>query len=317
MSQLEPVFSGQEQAVVYLFSRYWKKIPAFKNKWVYDIQMRFPDASMMDTETDAYEAIEFEYALSSFNHYDRTDRKKLKDYDSLHIIYWDHDDKEEAVCKRIRQHLHFEGEIKFLRLSDYFIPCIQPEDDLLGAYWKFCPNIRHKAVKDAYAFEKIAKATDALAEVGDIELLDVKKLYRTIGFNKLDSDFIECAHWSAIHFFTTKTRFHSEMIPSRLFVKPTGCPYFWGYFQIRHAFVIEKATAAIKDYFRKFYFYEFDHVNRMCFVYSRFHTLKHVEPHDPGVKLYDYLMTERVRLDVRGSKVIADGCVDRVDKILG
>jgi hypothetical protein len=41
----EPIFSRQEQGVVYLFSRYWTEIEAFKNKRITEIQVRFPDAT--------------------------------------------------------------------------------------------------------------------------------------------------------------------------------------------------------------------------------------------------------------------------------
>ena len=39
----EPIFSRQEQAIVYLFSRHWEKIKAFKNKHICDMQTRFPE----------------------------------------------------------------------------------------------------------------------------------------------------------------------------------------------------------------------------------------------------------------------------------
>ena len=54
---------------MYFFSRYWDQIDVFRNKWLYDIKMRFPDASMEDQTTGDLEAIEFEYALSSFDHH--------------------------------------------------------------------------------------------------------------------------------------------------------------------------------------------------------------------------------------------------------
>ena len=320
MVKLEPILTRQEQGVVYLFSRYWEKIPEFKNKWLYDIQMRFPDASMVDTVTDAYEAIEFEYALSSFNHDKPADRKKIKDYDALHIVYWDRDEDEGVLRERIARCLRFKGEVKFLRLSQYFGPSIQRDPDSLGAYWEFCPDKRRKVVEDVYPLKKIVEDTTALAEQGVFEPLEVTELYRTIGFNKFGSGFVECDHWKAIHLFTTTTRFQRDRIPRKLFVKPAGCQYFWGYFDIRHAFVINKdrVSASVRDYFKNYYFYPFDHHDdHTCFVYSHFKELTHTQPDDPGVTLFNYL-DGKVPLKLRGSMVISENAHIRgVDRIIG
>jgi hypothetical protein len=125
MREREPIFSKQEQGVVYLFSRYWREIPAFRDKRIYDIQMRFPDASMEDTRTGADEAIEFEYALSSFNHQTRADRKTLAEYDSLYIVYWEQDVDEKKLCRTIKE--HFAGEVNCVCLKRYFRPCVEAE----------------------------------------------------------------------------------------------------------------------------------------------------------------------------------------------
>ena len=67
MPTKEPMFSRQEQAVVYLVSRHWDDIPDSRGKELAMIQMRFPDASMVEkgkaAGTGHDEAIEFEYAL--------------------------------------------------------------------------------------------------------------------------------------------------------------------------------------------------------------------------------------------------------------
>ena len=173
MSEQEPIFARQEQGVVYLFSRYWKKIPEFKNKWLYDIQMRFPDASMVDTETGANEAIEFEYALSSFDHYKAADSKKLERYKSLYIVYWDQDRDEGKIRAWIAP--HFKGNVMFVCLSQYFMPSIEREADRLGAYWEFCPNRQAKGVKVVYPLKKIEEDTKALADQEVIEPLVVRQ----------------------------------------------------------------------------------------------------------------------------------------------
>lgn len=313
MSAREPIFTRQEQGVVYWFSRYWERIPEFKNKRLYDIQMRFPDASMVDTVTGADEAIEFEYALSSYNHHKAADGKRLRDYDSLYIVYWDQDDDEDELRERIKR--HFTGKVKFVRLSDYFSPSIQRESACLGAYWKFCSRKHFGWAKKVYPLKRIVEDTTALAEKGVFEPLEVTRLYRTIGFNRIGSDFIECDHWRTIHLFTTTTRFHRDMIPCKLFVKPAGCQYFWGYFEIKHAFVINKVSVSVKDYFRNFYFYPFAHSDHTCFVYSDFRELSHTHRDDPGVRLFAYL-ANKVRLDVRGSMVIPDKHIREIDRLI-
>jgi len=109
MKKWEPVFSRQEQGVVYLFSRYWQDMPAFTGKRTCNIQMRFPDASIKDITTGADEAIEFEYVLSSFKHVKRSDWKTLKAYDSLYIVYWEQDADESGLRRKIRE--HFAGDV--------------------------------------------------------------------------------------------------------------------------------------------------------------------------------------------------------------
>ena len=52
----EPIFSRQEQRVVYLFSRYWEQIDEFKNKRIYNIHTHFPDFSVEDIGNGAVEA---------------------------------------------------------------------------------------------------------------------------------------------------------------------------------------------------------------------------------------------------------------------
>ena len=59
----EPIFSRQEQAVVYMFSRYWDKIDLFKEKKICNIHTHFPDFSLEDNKTGEEEAVEFEYGL--------------------------------------------------------------------------------------------------------------------------------------------------------------------------------------------------------------------------------------------------------------
>jgi len=101
----EPVFGRQEQAVVYFFSRYWEQIEPFCHGRLSHIQTQFPDASMEYAAAGKWQAIEFEYALSSFDHHrERRSRKILnEDYDSLAIVYWEEDTDRDQLGSEIRE----------------------------------------------------------------------------------------------------------------------------------------------------------------------------------------------------------------------
>lgn len=313
MSNLEPILGRQEQAVVYFFSRYWDRIPAFKDKWVYNIHTHFPDASMQDQNTWDLEAIEFEYALSSFGHHlNPADRKTLKDYKSLYIVYWDEDADKEALRKEIKGK-GITARVEFVCLWDYFSPAIIRESDRLEAYWEFCDS---KCFDEIYPYHELEAAMKALEDDGDIRCLTVNSnLYRVAGFNKSRADFIECDHWKRIHFYTT-TGFHDDCVPSRLLVKPTGSGRFIGCFEVQHAFKITRKTSdRLTDFFRKHYFYPYhsDYRDSTCLVYSAFTALNA----DQGVAIYEYLDDQGYALR-QASEMIEDARHRRrIDKIVG
>lgn len=316
MSKLEPLFARQEQAVVYFFCRYWDQIAAFHDKWVYDIQVHFPDASMEDQRTGDLEAIEFEYALSSFDHhYKSADRKKLKEFKSLYIVYWDEDTDKEELREDIKEK-GVAARVEFVCLGQHFSPGIEREADRLGAYWEFRPT---KCFSEVYPFKEIEAVTKALVKDSIIQPLKVNDdLYRVAGFNKSNADFIECDHWKRIHFYTT-THFHDDCVPSQLFVKPTGSGCFSGCFEVRHAFRILKVKdERLTDYFRKFYFYPYeeyepeDLLRHTCLVYSGFTELD-VEQ---GVEIYDYLSDKGYALRQASELVEDSRHRRRIDKIV-
>jgi hypothetical protein len=310
----EPIFSRQEQAVVYLVSRHWDDIPAFAHKQITMIQMRFPDASMVQKDktagTGEDEAIEFEYALSSFNHFGSADRRTLKDYKSLYIVYWEHDANEEKLRERIQNKLRFTGKVEFVCLNDVFGPRVEPGAECLHACWEFP---RRKEICEAYPFSDIEQKTNRLCEQGFFERLTPRSdLYRTIGFNSNNSGFIQCDHWRTIHLFTTG-RFGEDSIPSKLFVRPKGHQKFFGYFNIKHAFFIEREGPDVEAYFRKFYFYPYkDSTTGICLVYSQFNDLNS----NQGAELYELLKREEYALG-QSSELIEDCAVRRqIDRIL-
>ena len=309
----EPIFSRQEQGVVYLFSRYWDQIDRFKGKRIHNIHTHFPDFELENIETGAIEAIEFEYGLKDFaSHLNDKHLKKLKkdDIKRLNIIYWDEDADEAKVRQQIER--HFAGEVEFVRLSEYFSPCVKPDSDCLRASWTFSLK---KQRCETYPLRKIEKCTKALVEAHAFERLPwCPRLYRTLGFNKEFADFIECAHWENIHFFRTTNRFDTDNIPSKLFVKLNRCQHFAGYFVVRDAFVIAKVSPRVKEYFRDFYFFPYDpdYKDSISFVYSRFEPLDY----NQGQDLYRYLKKNGFALQ-RSSELISDSHVREVDRIIG
>jgi hypothetical protein len=298
----EPIFSRQEQGVVYLFSRYWEHIPLFKNKRPSRIHTHFPDFTIEDLDTGLEEAIEFEYALSDFNHI--RDLNKLKDEDIkvLHIVYWDEDADQEELRKEIRKGYRgngFRGQLNFVCLSKYFSPSIKRDSDHLDASWEFT---KHKRFNEAYTFKAIERDTKELMKRGNFECLKPNpKLYRTIGFNRNNSGFIECDHWRMIHLFTTKS-FQGDHIPCKLFVKPTGYQYFCGYFDIKDAFNVKKGGEHVREYWGKYYFYPYGsgYKAHTCFVYSHFRELSY----DQGVKMFKYLTKHKYALHILASRLI-------------
>ena len=135
----EPIFSRQEQGVVYLFSRYWHRIDAFRAKRIYEIHTHFPDFYLRDTRSNELEALEFEYCLSKFrDHLDRLEELEEDADDAvktLYVVYWELDEDPEELRQAIRH--NFTGSVELVSLHDYFGPVIRHESDRLRAFWEF------------------------------------------------------------------------------------------------------------------------------------------------------------------------------------
>jgi len=311
----EPIFSRQEQGVVYLFSRYWDRIDEFKGKRLLRIHTRFPDFSIVN-EGDEDEAIEFEYGLDAFRSHMGECLKKLEEdgYRRLYIVYWDDTCDEKDISEKIKQ-AGFAGMVRCFCLKNCFSARVRREDRSapLRASWTFTDGCNGPKGEEAYSFGHIKRSVEQLE--GAIERLDINpELYRTIGFNKGGSEFIECDHWRSIHFFTTPTRFQEGSIPGKLFVKPSGCEYFDGYFDVKMAFKIRNACKPIEQFFKEYYFYEFDDYyvrSSTCFVYSDFKPF----PRQQGNALFRVL-SHKYNLGVRGSMKIRSEDNRQIDSIL-
>lgn len=309
----EPIFSRQEQGVVYLFSRYWQKIDTFNGKRVCRIHTHFPDFYIEDETSGKVEGIEFEYGLRDFSTHLHGDLEKLKDESIklLYIVYWDEDTDKTRLRRSIKK--QFNGKVIFVCLRDYFSPCVDPDIDCLRTAWTFSPT---KETAKAYPFDRINGDTEKLLANGDFDGLPIQGgLYRTIGFNKDTSDYIECDHWKKIHLFTTETPLDADNIPSKLFVKPNAHDAFVGCFEIEHAFYINKGSEAVQDYFKNYYFYPYhpNYRESTCFVYSDFKPFAY----EQGVALRTFLKP-KYAIDNRGSKKIWNpDHITKIDRIVG
>ena len=182
----------------------------------------------------------------------------------------------------------------------------------LRTAWTFCPT---KETAEAYSFHRIDADTKTLLREGDFDALSIQGgLYRTIGFNKDNSDYIECDHWRKIHLFTTRTPLDADNIPAKLFVKPNAHDAFVGYFDVEHAFYINKGSEAVKEYFKNYYFYPYypGYRESTCFVYSQFKPFSY----EQGAALCKYLKP-KYAIDKRGSKKIWDAKhIEEIDRIV-
>jgi len=300
-----------------LFSRYWREIDGFQNKRITEIQMRFPDATMI-RGADNQEAIEFEYNLKSFYAHVPTDQrrhgdlKKLEDYGALYIVYWEEDADVGALRKRIAK--HFAGKVFFVRLSKYFSPLVEHGPEHLVAYWQFTPGA--KRYREVYSFDEIKEETARLIRDEIVEEREVQRgLYRVSGFNTAHSDYIECDHWKTIHYYTTGY-FSEGSVPERLFLKPKGSKRFLGYFKVKQAFVIKKDDKLLDEFYKNFYFYAYSPGYRegeaICLVYTQFVGLDE----DRGEELYNYLRDKDYWLR-QTSEIIEDKHMKVVRRISG
>ncbi len=308
----EPIFSRQEQGVVYLFSRYWQKIDTFNGKTICRIHTHFPDFCLEDDSSGEVEGLEFEYGLRDFRTHLDGDLNKLRHerIKSLYIVYWEEDTDKTDMRREIER--QFSGKVIFVCLRDYFSAHVEPGTECLRTAWVFRST---KESAEAYPFDRINRDTKRLLAKGDFKHIPIQcSLYRTIGFNKDQSDFIECDHWKAIHFFTTQTHMAAESIPARLLVKPNAHDAFVGCFEMEHAFCINKSSAAVKAFFKDYYFYKYcnEYRESTCFVYSDFRPFTYQQ----GSALYKFLKPNYA-IDQRGSKKVwSSDHIREIDRII-
>jgi hypothetical protein len=306
--ELEPLFSRQEQGVVYLFSRYWEEIPVFKGMKMLRIQVRFPDCSIVSAvDGKNQKAVEFEYGLSSFrSHLASPTLRKLYSSEGvrqLYVVYWERNADETELKKAIRRKTPLA--VTPVCLKDYFQAVVKEVTgtDNLQSFWRFTP----KASEEAYPLGKITEDEEQLEEEGSVVRLNHNpNLYRVIGLNKEHTGFIECDHWTKIHFYTARG-ISADRVPGRLYVKPNGCDYFDGYFEIKRAFRVKKRAneESLGEFWRKYYFYpyqEYRDVYRgaVCLV-CNFKPLEFGK----GRRLHKYLK-DKIRLGTQSCVTIED-----------
>lgn len=309
----EPIFTRQEAGVVYLFGRYWDKIDLFSGKRTSRIHTHFPDYTLQDVASGAYEAVEFEYGLNDFLSHVPGDLRKLKKEGirRLFIVYWDEDTDEGELREEIRK--HFKGRLVLVCLRDYFSPCVTPAKDHLDPGWMFAQ--RGQSPGSVYSFDSIAQDVKRLTAEGNFRRLKpAKGLCRIAGFNRESASFVELDRWKKIHLYLTY-RFGEDSIPSRLLVKPRGCHCFSGCFEIGHAFHIAKGSEPVREFFGRYYFFPYERYFKdayTCLVYSRFRELSH----EQGRNLYTCLK-KRGYAFRQSSELVDDAHVREIDRIIG
>jgi hypothetical protein len=169
----------------------------------------------------------------------------------LWIVYWEDDYDRERLAKEIQK---YDITATFVCLRESYKARVKQFPNApWQPFWEFSAKDAPEAYQRAGLERKVSSLGDS------IERLEVEpQLYRTMGFNTRNSEFVECEHWGTIHFYTTGTRMNDGSIPSKLFMKPTGCKFYSGFFAIRSAFKVIKATPELKRLFEEFYFYEYD-----------------------------------------------------------
>jgi hypothetical protein len=316
---LEQIFLRQEQAVVYLFSRYWERIAAFKgkDKRIGRIHTHFPDFAFVDMDGEE-EGIEFEYDLCSFrSHLEGGCLKKLhqKGVRRLYLVFWEYNDDKNDLRAKIAKKAKFD--VVFVCLKDWFQAEVMRAAGTEGlqTFWRFTTKGKGFNLRKVYSLSDIVDATEKLNREHAIETFPVdRSLYRAIGFNAEGADFIDCDHLEKIRLFTTSARFAETRIPSRLFMKSSGCEYFNGYFDIKIAFKVVTASRSVMKFVADFYFEKWAQniTEEKCFVGG----FKRLE-YEKGKHLYDFLIGRDYRLDTQGAKIIKKKeHMDEIDRII-
>lgn len=232
----------EEQGVVYLFSKYWKRINSKEKlniKEITKVGSRFPDIEYYDNKY-RLGGIELENDLSGFrSHMEKKKKGKKIDLKQFYedsdvkvkaqfiVIYWNEDDDPQEIKKQFEEKVNNKSTIiKLVNLKEYFLPIVTKSivTKPFRAYWQFCPNKKtsNKAKKKTYSCDEIYKELQDLPKKNWCSLPSSEKIYCIIGFNmKKKTAGIDYLHWKQIHFFTFK-RFKPKLCPSYVFMIPTG-----------------------------------------------------------------------------------------------
>lgn len=215
----EPLVCG-EQGVVYLFTRYWKKIPELKNqiKEIYKMQTRFPDCLFINNNGNL-NGIEFEFNLSGFKaHIEKrykfgTNKKitglknfinKVRPKGYFLIIYWNEDIDINIIKNKLKKY-NRDLRFKFVNLSKFFIPIIKRKDDINYPLIFFTKKSKLTKMN----FKKIEKDFKSISKKGLINNekdTNEKKNIRIIGYDPKRANDIQLSHWNLISFFTTTSK---------------------------------------------------------------------------------------------------------------
>ncbi len=255
----EPLVIG-EQGVVYLFSKYWEKIPAL-TKNIHEmrkVQTRFPDAIYINNN-GKLGGIEFETALSGFeDHYTREIKCEyscgwkevvgIKGFidqykpSEILIVYWEVEDiKRTTITKEIRK-INRNIAVKFVDLSKYFYSSIVDNTPML----KFGQSKNQMFENIGTDYSKLVRSRFVREFPNDEE-----NNIRIIGYNPAEADDIPLGMWSNMKYFSTSSRI--KKVKFNIFILKDPNDNFL-LVKPKHAFrYSEKGNKRIKEFHNKYY----------------------------------------------------------------
>ena len=295
---------NQEQGVVYLFAKYWDKIPKLNNliKEIEVIRVGFPDVIYLIKDSTDFNGIEFEFNLSAFKKdHNRADiRRFYDDYQpkgKFIIIYWNEDIPKKSIEDIFK---NIDIDLEFINLSIYFIPCIMKIRGINVPYLVF-----HSVKPQKIKFKNIFYDFNNLKSKKFVELRSKeKKNIRVIGYDPKKANDIMLNHWKLVNFFTTTSNlwngnekfdkvFHLIILRDKednlLLLKP----YYLFWFT-------RKNLKSIRNFFDKYYFvgklsYWEDFTEPYCVIYK---DCKYV-PSEKGRIFIDYLVKTKAKIGKR------------------
>lgn len=330
--EVEPVVS-EEQGVVYLFCKYWKKINSIKKLGIGSLQRigtRFPDITYYDV-SGSFGGIEIEDNLSKFlSHLKGKGMKYLKkfyNYENtsfldwpdapLIVVYW----KEDTSIKELKIKFNriINGkDINFVNLQEFFTPIITKNNETLLAGYIFNNNKNKSQKNRIYSLSDIKDDFNKLRSDNTVQDFSNKKnlTYRFSGFDLKGADNVSIEHWSMLNFYTTSSRLWSkDSKPKIIFFKPKDMDYVSAYFRPLYLFKFkDKNKKKIGKFYKKYYLF-FPYEDSKCVIYMGFKSINK----EIGKKIFKKVKEEQGEWNPTGYTIHLEeqkNLIQYIDKLL-